>query len=106
MLRDRYVSLLRAEVVKCKLAIVQVRSQLESAKSDEELKEYSRTLKQFTKNRQLLIKRIAVMESPRELKERKYLQYILVWVGASALRTQRVSRLSPAEVCLRPVAGR
>ena len=41
------------------------------------------------------------MESDTDQQRRKYCTSVLAWVGASALRTQRVTRLTQAQVCQR-----
>ena len=100
-LRDRYMSLLRAEVVKCKVVMVEARQKLRLASSRHEVDECSRLIKQHEDYRKLLVKRVAILESRAEVERRKYWKFIMTQIGASVLRTQRLSRLSAAQVAVR-----
>ena len=57
VLRDRYMALLRAEATKSKVALHELRAKLQSATLQGEVEECSALIKQFDKNRKLLLSR-------------------------------------------------
>ena len=101
VLRDRYMQLLRAEVVKTKCMLLELRDKSKMVSGQVELQECESLVLSAEKVHKLLVKRIGVMESSVEKQKRSYWTSVMAWIGASALRTQRVTRLTPVQVCQR-----
>ena len=101
VLRDRYMQLLCAEVVKTKCMLLELRDKSKMVSGQVEVDECQSLVAGAEKVHKLLVKRIGVMESSVEKQKRSYWTSVMSWIGASSLRTQRVTRLTPVQVCQR-----